>query len=847
MKRLISYMIVIVFCLILFSDVSTATAADPITGREQISIGDDSYCYAWDYEYATRPYKDGLEITGLVSDEIDEITALDIPTYINGWPVLRIADEAFKGNTNIYWAAVSFDWSGRPDRLTEIGDSAFENCTTLAYSQVLSNIETVGKRAFYNTGITNAGTQSYLSSIGDEAFASCPYLSSFYLYTPHLEYADVGMSIFDGADPDFYVEIYLAGYPFSQPVLPATWHGYKVAKSVSDTSYLGVYEDGIYYPSTTPEYKAFSAEDENAYIDLGMETLCLPDGFAVKGYSLDGGNTWKIATLTEQAFAKLFDKGFTLSVTDGFDSKSKKTTGQILSFPEIQKRPKANKDRLVINYSICSQYGSTGGWTLSTREGDEIDIAEYQVAPSSNGKTPNARKPYAWGEFSFEGIPVKASGTPKTAYLVRSAPIAYSGIYVAASKPFKVTPLTMQKAPKYKPDYKKEIIKLAIGDAIYGGDVTEEPDGIFEPEIGDYAFMGMTVTPETRNGISLECLLWEEPVTVTIWKMASAKKPASERQKITLAPRAGIEPVSYDGVNGKISLPRGYEVMKVNDKTGKITWGGLPKITKNVELYTRVKSTAKQTATGYTGSAASYTEVLSVEYGSYKTASGATKEGIIYADIGAGGTWEYDDFVTMIPGSFALNNGDGSESNPFVQQTLFGQYGGQVGVGFNIKASAVTLTPVAFTSDLDPSKYYTLGSCFFSYRGDPSGGAITIRYDISPMREGGSEGTIYIRYEFCDPATAAINEFISRMRPHYEDAIGDGSFENPFHLVLNTEYVNFVSVVDATYKILNTDIFRSSAYRSMKVIGEGITEIVFYPHDGFSSPKSMWLKVSFSK
>lgn len=113
---------------------------------------------------------------------------LQIPSYIQGRPVVEIADNAFKGSENIYTlrvrclkrvgASAFKDCSNLEsvalDSAIEIGASAFEGCAVLK-EVIVDDVQTIEERAFYGcNGLNKISLDDELKSIGTQALG---YLS----------------------------------------------------------------------------------------------------------------------------------------------------------------------------------------------------------------------------------------------------------------------------------------------------------------------------------------------------------------------------------------------------------------------------------------------------------------------------------------------------------------------------------------------------------------------------------------------------------------------------------------------------------------------------------------------
>ena len=92
-----------------------------------------------------------------------------------------------------------------PAAVTEIGASAFENCTgleTVVYGEP-SSLETIGDRAFANTALTETVIPGKAASIGSQAFAGCDELKKVTLNAAEL--MSTGEQAFDGSVEELVV------------------------------------------------------------------------------------------------------------------------------------------------------------------------------------------------------------------------------------------------------------------------------------------------------------------------------------------------------------------------------------------------------------------------------------------------------------------------------------------------------------------------------------------------------------------------------------------------------------------------------------------------------------------
>ena len=111
---------------------------------------------------------DYVEITGCDA----AATTLEIPAAIGGVPVTCIADNAFSENKSITSVTI-------PDSVTNIGASAFFNCTALTDLTLGNGITTIEDNAFEScTSLAEVTLPDSLTNIGVHAFLNCYALTS---------------------------------------------------------------------------------------------------------------------------------------------------------------------------------------------------------------------------------------------------------------------------------------------------------------------------------------------------------------------------------------------------------------------------------------------------------------------------------------------------------------------------------------------------------------------------------------------------------------------------------------------------------------------------------------------
>jgi hypothetical protein len=431
---------------------------------------------------------------------------------------------------------------------------------------------------------------------------------------------------------------------------PPPFDGYvpSTAKFAADITIL------LHTNDTTLVAPPVPANAANVKLNLATEKLESGAGtaaFEIAGYSI--GGKWKAGAPDDAVIKKFFDKGGVLAVTDKMAAKAKdgaskgtkgvvgvpaagttpaveevlgEAPGYVITFTKVEARPKALK--LDVNYiKYAKDDGSSyGNWTISEKKKtDEYDVAKVQYLKPADNKKPADGEVY--GSFPVgAGIPILDKGYGdkvggKSVYYIQQ--IAYASTdatpkYVPATKASKVSVAAAQKAPKLKPDYKKDNIKVKAGVAID----LDDGDG----------FTLYAKSADTVRGVLAVPAKGKEPVLtagpITVFTFASAKKPASLKQTINIAPAAATPAataaVSFD--NGKIIFAEGIEAAATDPAAATFNgkWGKVKvtvKTSGTTEVWVRVKSTAKvvkpgeDNVTGFEGNKASAFAKVTITWG----------------------------------------------------------------------------------------------------------------------------------------------------------------------------------------------------------------------------------------
>ncbi len=107
---------------------------------------------------------------GIISSDMS-ITRADIPSSIEGYPVLYIGEAAFEDN-------LSLESVNIPEGVVRINRYAFSRCDNLKEVNIPSSVETIGFSAFYACiNLNNLTLNKGIASIGEKAFWCCRSLT----------------------------------------------------------------------------------------------------------------------------------------------------------------------------------------------------------------------------------------------------------------------------------------------------------------------------------------------------------------------------------------------------------------------------------------------------------------------------------------------------------------------------------------------------------------------------------------------------------------------------------------------------------------------------------------------
>ncbi len=114
----------------------------------------------------------GGVVTLKASVDKNSLTTVTIPNMINGITVTSIGDSTFEDFTSLTRVTL-------PNSVTSIGNNAFKNCTALNSVTLSNSVTSIGDWVFYNCrSLTRITLPNSLKTIGSDAFANCVSLTS---------------------------------------------------------------------------------------------------------------------------------------------------------------------------------------------------------------------------------------------------------------------------------------------------------------------------------------------------------------------------------------------------------------------------------------------------------------------------------------------------------------------------------------------------------------------------------------------------------------------------------------------------------------------------------------------
>ncbi|MCL2031244.1 MAG: hypothetical protein FWG93_06825 [Oscillospiraceae bacterium] len=464
-------------------------------------------------------------------------------------------------------------------------------------------------------------------------------------------------------------------------------------------------------------------------LDLTNELL-KPDEeappFNIAGYSLNGGARWKKGAPTPRAVKSLFSRGGTLVLTDRMNARGKapfagsgdEPAAVLLTFSRINPAPKA-PFRLLISYNLLADAtgATTGAWTLVDRGDHSAEAAvvrdNLRIAWAKDGKNAtvvgkeyvkNADKSdwifddttgHTFGRFPVTGDSNRSDGLAvaveqgkiktQTYRLKLAAKEEADGSFTPASRERKIQVLNQRKPPKVKVNYRKEIIELRNGmTMVFGADVADLENRAESTPGGYLAEEGKSLVglsrEEAQTPILLESYLDETETTVTFWRSATATRPASVKQTLTLAPRAILTETLLK--TDRVRIRGRRDIVVYDSERGK--YGVSPWFQSAYTAPARLKNTARaDKKNGYVGFAASKPGTLNITWGVRDPESKKPQNGILSATVAA--PLEYEPYLVRIEDKDATV--EETESNEFVLSVKAGELAGFDAANFTVDSS----------------------------------------------------------------------------------------------------------------------------------------------------------------
>ena len=83
-----------------------------------------------------------------------------------------------------------------PEKITRIGNYAFQGCLALKKITIPETVTTIGEGAFKNSGLTTISIHEFMSEIGEGALDGCKALTSIKLKKKNKHYVLVGTDLY---------------------------------------------------------------------------------------------------------------------------------------------------------------------------------------------------------------------------------------------------------------------------------------------------------------------------------------------------------------------------------------------------------------------------------------------------------------------------------------------------------------------------------------------------------------------------------------------------------------------------------------------------------------------------
>ena len=249
-----------------------------------------------------------------------------IPEYIDGKPVVKIAQYAFEYESTIRDIMI-------PDSVTTIDSNAFAYCQNLESVTIGNGVTSIGSDAFFccsnlknvyfgNSVISIGATAFYactaltsitipdsVTSIGEHAFGYCPALESVYV-SDLAAWCNISFANYESNPLSSARYLYLNDERVTHLVIP------EGVTSISNYAFYGCLLTGITIPDSVEYIDEYSFGDSNSFTTAilpawaigsfyyaNLETVVITSGDYIKDYSFHGCSNLKNVTIPDTVTA----------------------------------------------------------------------------------------------------------------------------------------------------------------------------------------------------------------------------------------------------------------------------------------------------------------------------------------------------------------------------------------------------------------------------------------------------------------------------------------------------------------------------------------------------------------